>query len=303
MIPKLLKALKGHASGVYTAAVDPKRQRIYTGSADGVLGSWNYEQLEPDSFSVRVGEPVFSVFFYPEKDQLLIGQGKGGIHVIDLKAQKELRHLKYHELPVFRIDRNASAGVIYSLGGDGNLSIIRDEDYKLLWSIPLSTNKLRCMHIHQNEKLLIGGSDGYLRVLETEYYNELKSQHIHEGGVYAIMALPDGRLVTGGRDGHLRFWELKNDELIPLDAIPAHNYAIYDLALHPSGKYFASGSRDKTVKIWALDDLRKPIRIQRKGPIGHTHSVNRVGWIPETYRLFSAGDDRDLHIWELSPNP
>jgi WD40 repeat protein len=294
----LIKAAKGHAAAVYCMWYNERERRLYTGSADRMVGSWNTENFEPDSFSVNVGAPVFSI--RESGPRLLIGQGEGGIHVIDRNEKKELRHLKYHSRPVFEIIENREGSHFYSLGGDGLLSIISAEDFELLWSLPLSEDKLRTAILSADGKrLLVGGSDGYIRILETEYFNVLNEFRAHEGGVYDMLFTADGTLLTCGRDGHLRYRNFTGDSAEELEAIPAHNYAIYCIESSPDGRLFASASRDKTVKIWDLSEPTKPLRIARRGPLGHTHSVNVVKWLSDEL-LVSAGDDRDLHFWSIS---
>ena len=298
MKASLKKSVKGHAAAVYCLIKDEVDHRLFSGSSDRMVGSWSMSDLEPGAFSVNVGLPVFSL--YKKGNAMLIGQGEGGIHVLDLSSKKELRHLKYHSRPVFEIFENQKTNHLYSLGGDGNLAIIDSEDYRLLWSIPLSSDKLRTgLIFDEGKKILIGGSDGYIRVLETEYYNVIEEFMGHEGGVYDMKFISASTIVSGGRDGHLRYWKQEGNAIKADRAIPAHNYAIYSIDLSPDGRRFASGSRDKTVKVWNIAEPDKPLRIARKGSVGHTHSVNVVRWI-DSETLVSAGDDRDLYFWSIS---
>jgi WD40 repeat protein len=294
----LKKVLIGHSASVYCLFVDKISSRLFSGSSDQMVGSWNLEQLIPDSFSVKLDAPIFSI---EKVDQLLfLGQGSGGVHIIDLLTKKEVRHLKYHSLPIFKILAHPIKPYLYFLGGDGNLSIVDSTDFSLRWSLPISDDKLRAVALDaKKEKVLIGSSDGFIRILETEYYNVLGEKLAHEGGVYDMAWLTAEKLLTVGRDGHIRIWNYTGDQLFESESIPAHNFAIYSIDFSPSGKYFATGSRDKTIKIWNPDNLKKPLKISRQGPVGHTHSVNMVRWINDGL-LVSAGDDRDLHFWTIS---
>lgn len=294
----LKKVLKGHASSVYCLHVDTMSSRFFSGSSDKMVGAWSLEKLIPDGFSIKLDAPVFSL----EKlgQFLFIGQGVGGVHVIDLKTKTEIRHLKYHARPVFEIIGNPVKPYLYFLGGDGVLSIVDSLDFSLGWSLPLSDDKLRsAVTDSSGDRLLVGSSDGYIRILETDYYNVLNEKLAHEGGVYDMEWLTAEKLLTVGRDGHIRLWDYADNQIVEREAIPAHNFAIYSIDISPSGKYFATGSRDKTVKIWKPNDLKSPLRISRKGPLGHTHSVNVVRWLKDDL-LVSAGDDRDLHFWAIS---
>lgn len=82
--------------------------------------------------------------------------------------------------------------------------------------------------------------------------------------------------------------------------IPAHWYAINDLKLSPDGKYFASASRDKTIKIWDANSYELLKVLDNEKFEGHTHSVNSLLWVNE-HLLLSTGDDRQIIAWEINP--
>ncbi|HKK39888.1 MAG TPA: hypothetical protein VJ949_10755 [Cryomorphaceae bacterium] len=294
----LKKILKGHAASVYCLCLDEVASLLFSGSSDRMVGTWNLEHLIPDGFSVKLEAPVFSLF---KLEQLLfIGQGNGGVHVVDIATKKEIRHLKYHNRPVFEIIAHPAKPYLYFLGGEGILSIVDSSNFSLKWSLPIAEDKLRTATLDsEGANLLVGSSDGFIRILETDYYNTLSEVKAHEGGVYDMAWLSDDKLLSVGRDGHIRRWEYKDGQIVETDSVPAHNFAIYSIDIAPSGKSFATASRDKTVKVWNPLDLKKPLRISRKGPVGHTHSVNVVKWIND-HLLVSAGDDRDLQFWSIS---
>ncbi|MCH2215738.1 MAG: hypothetical protein MK086_11245 [Flavobacteriales bacterium] len=293
----LIGVLEGHSSAVYALASNLIDKRVFSGAADNMVGSWNLEEMKPDSFSVKLEYSIFSLLFCDE--YLLIGQSAGGVHLIDLNKKRELRHLKFHDLPVFSIINDENRGFHYFLGGDGKLSIVDHIDFSLKLSLPLSDDKLRCGIVRDDSfELFVGSSDGYIRILETTYFNVIFEVEGHPGGVYDMKWLDDENLLTVGRDGHIRRWRFGNGTITHEEAIPAHNYAIYALQFSPSGRKIATCSRDKKVKIWNASDLSFDKRIEREGPTGHTHSVNTVMWYDEN-TLLSAGDDRKILVWNL----
>ena len=82
-----------------------------------------------------------------------------------------------------------------------------------------------------------------------------------------------------------------------ISSIPAHNYAIYDIAFDPTGNYFATASRDKSVKIWDYNSLSVLERLEGNDGKGHINSVNKLLWL-EDGTLLSAGDDRAVQSWK-----
>lgn len=288
---KFLKSLTGHTAPIYKIVSDGNA--LFSGSGDGMVASWDTEKLEPLPFSVKVGLPVYSILIH--RDLILIGQGHGGIHVVDRKTKKEIRHLKFHEKGVFDICYNSKTGHYYSTGGGGSLAVF-DADFNLVMPIALSATKLRRLSLSNDGKdLLVSSSDGYIHQIDTEYFNQLASFKAHEGGTYALLRFSDGRLLTGGRDAHLRFWKQAEGEWKPDGNIEAHNYAIYD-AVALDSTHFATAARDRIVKIWDTREIHKPTRLIHQGKTTHKNSANSLCKTGD--KLFTAGDDKVINVWE-----
>ena len=56
----------------------------------------------------------------------------------------------------------------------------------------------------------------------------------------------------------------------------------------------ASGSEDKTVKLWAVETGQNLATLQ-----GHGESINSVAISPDGTKLASGSDDRTIRLWEL----
>lgn len=291
---ELIGTLKGHISGIYKLVVE--NDLLYSASGDGMLAAWDLKTFDPAPFSVKVGMPIYSVTIL--ENLMLIGQGQGGIHVIDRETKQEIRHLKYHEKGVFDILYNSESNHFYSTGGGGSLSVFDGDDFSLLIQIPLSDGKLRRLLLTEDKKhLIVSASDGSIHVLDTSYFNQLQSIHGHTGGTYALAWSSGGQqLITGGRDAHLRFWNFSPDALQQTVRIPAHLYAIYDI-VNLSENSFATASRDRTVKIWNMNNLGYPLRLHSDRPTTHANSVNALCRTKD--KLFTAGDDKLIRIWNI----
>jgi WD40 repeat protein len=76
-----------------------------------------------------------------------------------------------------------------------------------------------------------------------------------------------------------------------------HGYTdrVTSVAWSPNGKYIASGSLDKTARVWAVNpgDHSQPF-IYR----GHTAGVQTVAWSPDSNRVVSGSLDKTVQVWD-----
>ncbi len=292
--PKFLGSMRGHAGAIY--ALGSSENLLFSGSGDGMLGSWYIDTLKPSPFSVNVGSPIYALATHG--DLVIIGQGRGGIHVVDRKAKKELRLIEIHQQGVFDLLVDTENSHLYSAGGKGSIGVFDLDDFRLKIQIPISDKKIRRLAISpDSKKLYIGSSDGYLYIYDTEYMNELAQFRVHDGGVYGIVLDQNGELITTGRDGHIRSWASTSETYSSAWAVPAHNYAVYDIS-KLSDTTYATASRDKQVKVWSESNWKSPQRLIESGMTTHKSSVNTL--LHKNGILFSAGDDQVIKAWEVS---
>ena len=76
-----------------------------------------------------------------------------------------------------------------------------------------------------------------------------------------------------------------------------HRGTIGRIAWSPCGKYIASPSTDKTIRIWETETGTE-LQVLR----GHTQRVVAVVWSPDGSHLASASDEHRIRIWNLTRN-
>ena len=78
----------------------------------------------------------------------------------------------------------------------------------------------------------------------------------------------------------------------PQVKLEGHRDRVTSVAFDPKGRFLASGSWDKTVRIWEVDTK------QEVTMLSHTHSVTSVAYDPSgTYLASGSGDE--IVIWEV----
>ena len=130
-----------------------------------------------------------------------------------------------------------------------------------------------------------------------------------EGRLYALALSPDGRLIaTAGSTRFADDAEQRTASVYLLDAgtgelvrrLPGAPFAgaphhIARVAFSPDGKSLASGSLDKTIKLWNVVSGQEIATLK-----GHAHFVNSVAFTPDGRTLASGSSDRTIKLWNMA---
>ena len=76
--------------------------------------------------------------------------------------------------------------------------------------------------------------------------------------------------------------------------LTGHGDAVYDVAFSPDGRILASGSYDKTVKLWDLAN-ESPVKTLH----GHQDQVFRIAFSPDGRSLASCSGDGTTIVWDV----
>ena len=85
------------------------------------------------------------------------------------------------------------------------------------------------------------------------------------------------------------------DEKLEIYIQMGHSFVITSVAFSPDGRYIASGSADKTIKLWEVSTSRE-IRTL----LGHTSGVSSVAFSPDGRYIISGSWDKTIKLWDVA---
>ena len=136
------------------------------------------------------------------------------------------------------------------------IRIWNPNDGRLVHSVSTDSKCAQTLLVLSNDDIAVGFGDGRIKLINLNSISKSKTlTSCHAGGVFSLAELIDGRLMSGGSDldSTIKIWDSNDGRLIK--TIPTgHTKRVLSLTISHSGEMVASGSSDKSIKMWSLLD-------------------------------------------------
>jgi WD40 repeat protein len=263
-----IQRITGPGDRVRSVAFSPDGTRIILASDDGTARIYDLATGELALPAIDTGVPVTSVAFAPSGQRFAHAGTDGSVVVRDASTGQVIRSLAGHAQAVNALAFSAEGSLLASASDDGTIAV---------WDVTTGTAIVL--------DAALGG---------------------HTGAVNAVAFSPTNvdLLASGGVDRTIRLWRLSTMSVLRVyqpvfdGAIQTagHSAAVMSVAFAPNGRYLASASADKTVKLW---DLASDATVESATFRGHEAGVNTVAFSPDGQRLASGSDDGTARIWTI----
>lgn len=278
---------------------------IISGSGDGWIVNWDLSKPEEGHLIAKVEGQIFALHAIQDRNVIVAGTYAGNVHFIDLEDKSNIKIYPHHPKGVFAIYQIGEN--IFTGGGDGVLTKWsprqtsgQASEFKPIESIKLSHNNLRSIdYSAERNEIVVGASDTNIYFVNPESMKLTgRITEAHENSVFIAKYLKDNLILSGGRDAQLKAWSI-GTAVNCVSTQSAHWFTINDIAINLQKRIFATASRDKTMRIWDMEDYSLLKVINREKNEGHVNSVNKLYWSNYKDYLISASDDRSLGVWEM----
>lgn len=291
---KPIRIVKGHNKPITVLALSPDRERIFTGSHDGFITSWNAKSGENDRIE---------------------GVGHGN-QINGMKAEGDHMYTCGIDDSVKEIDlvANKYTGVDVRLGAQPKGMDVKDgivvaasvkeviviEQNRKASSFPISYEPSCVAFCPTEAYVAVGGTtDNKVHVYSIVGTNlSEKCTCDHLGAVTDCSFSPDGAyLVACDANRKVILYTVPEFQLAHNKEWGFHNARVNCVAWSPNSKQVASGSLDTTIIIWSVLHPAKHTIIKNAHP---QSQITRLAWVDDE-TLVSVGQDCNTKIWSIQP--
>ena len=283
----LIFSLEGHTDSVYGISFNPTGEIMATVSNDGTIKLW---QVSDGSLLKNLSghkESVNGVSFSPTNKWMASASDDKTVKVwtYDGKLVANLRH----EDSVTVIGFSADGQTIISGDELGKVHRWDWNQQKRQWN----SNPTKQWLAHRGGIYSLSLSNLFYRVNdsveESEKVTEAESKFMM-GEVFNVRYKTEQYLATASHDNLVKVWNLEG-ELVK--EFKGHSGRVTTVSFSPDGELIATGSFDKTVRLWSLVDL-----FRHPSWEAHGDRITAVSFSPDGELIASGSRDKTIKIWD-----
>lgn len=282
--------LIGHTGRVLNIIFLFDENYIASCSDDKTIKIWNLTEKREEYSLISHTDIVRSIVFIKDRNYIISGSDDKTIKIWNLSEKKEAYSLSWHTNGVTSASFSKD-GIYLATGSiDKTIKIWNMNEKKEECSLIGHMEKVTCLAFFSNRNYLASVStDNSVKIWNLE---KRKDEFSIDG--VKVLALSDKFLARGFLKHIIKIWDIEKKR--EQGVFNGHTDTITSLVFTSDGKYLASGSEDKNIIIWNIEDEKKWCCFNNS----HIDGVLALAFSPDGNYLVSGSADKTIKIWNLT---
>ena len=331
---KPIKTLTGHKKRIATVVCSPDSKTIAAASDDKTILLWDARTGKNLQILMGHTKPIYAVKFSPDGKTIVSQCGDKTIRMWNVYTGELIRTFNAFQGPIaFSPDGNTILGT--SSSSPRQLQMLNVMTGELIKTLHWRNLVTSAAYSPDGNRIAAGDDGGTIRLWDATTGQTIKTFKAHTEFVHDVVFSPDGKtLATASRDATMRWWDIHTGENIKtfseylggrpyikyspdgntiaierhdegwlrdaatgkhLKTLKGHTQYIAGIAFSPNKKLIATGSADKTARLWNAH-TGENIKTYK----GHTHTVYTPVFSPDGNKLATRCNDSALRLWDIS---
>jgi len=304
----------GHVGEVNSVAFDLQGDNVASGGADKIIRIWEIKTGKLKCIFEGHTEDILSVIFNPQGKFLASGSIDKTVRLWEIETRKLKHVLLGHTKIVTSVVFSADGKYVVSGSLDEKICLWEVETGNLKYKLKDMWGGIECMAFDVQKGYLAAAgmvSQIFIWDIATGKLNYMLDSTHASIDIRTIAFDPLGEHLAAGSGknnrNNIQLWEITGVKRslgehkvaagrLKRTTFKGHTGTVLSIAFAPTGNYLASGSRDRTVRLWDVASGARLLVLH-----GFMGNVNSISWkqTAKDLLLITGSDDIAVRCWKI----
>jgi len=298
---KSLKTVQGESGAVLSIAFTSDGRLLASSVKSKFISIWDVNTSKHIQ-TLQEQSSYISLVAFSRDGQTLASSSSGNrtVNIWDIKTGRYLQTLAGHISAINSLTFS-NFGNLVTGSVDRTVKLWDVVNGKCLKTWRGRTDFVNSVQFSSGGEILASGSQHTIALWDVSTGECIQAFYDYQDWLNSAALSPNGQMLACGNisnvNSTIRLWQvnhLSNFSQVPDKILQGHTDSIWSIAFSPDSKILASGSSDRTVKLWDCQTGQCLFTF-----VGHTGAVISVAFSPDGRTIASCSGHSTIKLWDI----